>query len=683
MNSIVEYFAAPLRDLSAFALIQLQWLAVAMLGGKFIAVQHAYKGSALLEKLKILSVTAAYDLLTYAGLFVFIMLLSLIPLTHRVARVLLFLFIEILTIALILVAFANVEFFSSLGSPLNYHLLVISPDLAGYLALSGIANASGALGPAIGLVLAVLLLSPLLLKKLGPSLRAGESWRLSAKVLCVASMLVCVVSWSLPVDGFREIALRNLSIPTLLTASGAAEKTRLAPSTAAENAALKKLLGPDSTEGQQAFAAFPHKKYNVLIWVWESVGERYLNSHHVLGVANTPNLDAIAQKGCVQFKNCFVECPLTAQTGWALVSGISPPNSPVGFLLGELPPHPTMLPLLFQQAGYKTAHINTSEPRIWRLDRVLAACKFDLYADLGSINSLRKEAGDQPLLKRDTPYARHGWGVEDDALGAKLFEWLDAQPKGQPFFALTWNIETHHPYTWKSMPADLLNADPLDRYRAAVERSDKLFGEMYANLVKRGLDKDTVIVVMGDHGEGFGRAPWPNDQAHSMLVYEDDLHVPLLILNPALPKGQKPLTMQCTITDLYPTLTELCGLQTPAGLHGASLAQKFPAKPIYSRSIQMYPAAVRVGDYKLHLNAAGTRPDLYNWNFDPLEQNNRAELELDVANLLAGNLTRWLSERFESDEELKKNVKNIFKADEQLGPKMLPNHGPINAPPAD
>src|SRR6185369_2224611 len=100
-------------------------------------------------------------------------LISLIPLTHRVARVLLFLSIEILTVALILVAFANVEFFSSLGSPLNYHLLVISPDLAGYLALSGIANASGALGPAIGLVLAALLLSPLLLKKVGPALRSG------------------------------------------------------------------------------------------------------------------------------------------------------------------------------------------------------------------------------------------------------------------------------------------------------------------------------------------------------------------------------------------------------------------------------------------------------------------------------------------------------------------------------
>lgn len=107
-------------------------------------------------------------------------------------------------------------------------------------------------------------------------------------------------------------------------------------------------------------------------------------------------------------------------------------------------------------------------------------------------------------------------------------------------------------------------------YRAELELLDQTFARLRSALEGAGLWQDSYVVLLSDHGEGF--EPERQRIHHGGRLHADQLRIPLLVSGPALAPRAEPAAV--SLVDLMPTLLELVGAGTPAGLDGRSLAAR-------------------------------------------------------------------------------------------------------------
>ena len=107
-----------------------------------------------------------------------------------------------------------------------------------------------------------------------------------------------------------------------------------------------------------------------------------------------------------------------------------------------------------------------------------------------------------------------------------------------------------------------------DLYRAEVVSVDAAVGRVVDALDHAGLSEDTLVVVVGDHGEEF----WEHGGVeHGCTVYDEVARIPLLMRWPGhLPAGTR-IDALTRITDIAPTILDLLGLETPPGRDGETL----------------------------------------------------------------------------------------------------------------
>ena len=111
----------------------------------------------------------------------------------------------------------------------------------------------------------------------------------------------------------------------------------------------------------------------------------------------------------------------------------------------------------------------------------------------------------------------------------------------------------------KASFTDAEHQDLLGVYDASLRDLDDALAALVAGLDTRGALDDTVIVVVGDHGEHFGEAGMYD---HRWSVHQALLHVPLVVVGPGVP----PATIDAPVSTagLYGTLPKLAGLPAPA-----------------------------------------------------------------------------------------------------------------------
>jgi arylsulfatase A-like enzyme/Tfp pilus assembly protein PilF len=359
--------------------------------------------------------------------------------------------------------------------------------------------------------------------------------------------------------------------------------------------------------------------------------------------ARTPALDALAARGA-RFERAFTVMPLTLPAHTSLFTGTFPAFHGVrdngGFYVDE--ERDTLAELLAAR-GYRTGAVVAAfvlDGR-WGLEQ-----GFDTYYDNFD-------------LSKDVPpgmdmIQRPGREVVDRSI-----EWLQSVGDA-PFFAWVHLYDPHAPY---EAPEPYRSSFPrtLDgAYDAEVASTDAEVARLLAALDADGRLDDTLVVVIGDHGESLGQH---GEQAHGFFIYESVLHVPFILAGPGIEPRIVP--DQVRIVDVMPTLLDLLGLPHPAATQGVTLVPTLSGGridlPAFAET--WYPRyhygwselmSLRDGRYKFIL--APTR-ELYDLEQDP------GELE----NLAASNPERAAA----AERSLRDMLERISSAEAATGPRTI------------
>ena len=127
--------------------------------------------------------------------------------------------------------------------------------------------------------------------------------------------------------------------------------------------------------------------------------------------------------------------------------------------------------------------------------------------------------------------------------------------------------EVPRPLTKAAFPREQNVEEIIARYDESLRKVDHYIQVILDMLDARGMYDDTMIVVTGDHGESFDHGYY----GHGRL-WEDIVHVPLLIKMPGARFAGRRVTQSVELVDLYPTMLEVAGGgPTREYLHGRSL----------------------------------------------------------------------------------------------------------------
>lgn len=167
-------------------------------------------------------------------------------------------------------------------------------------------------------------------------------------------------------------------------------------------------------------------------------------------------------------------------------------------------------------------------------------------------------------------------------------------------------------------------------YAASTSYVDAQAGRVLDALRELGLEGNTIVVVWGDHGFLLGQhGIWGKH-----CLYDEALRAALLIRVPGLAQPGQASQAVVEAVDLFPTLTDLCRLPTPAGLDGRSLRPQLasPSAPAAKPAVAYWSGGqrtVRTERWRLiaHDAPEPARPpayELFDYERDPHEARNLA-----------------------------------------------------------
>jgi arylsulfatase A-like enzyme len=149
---------------------------------------------------------------------------------------------------------------------------------------------------------------------------------------------------------------------------------------------------------------------------------------------------------------------------------------------------------------------------------------------------------------------------------AQVKGYLQGAPPDRPLFLWVHFFEPHEPYAAHPDHVFTGGASPdVDAYDGEVAAADDGIGRI-VRAVRAGRPA-AVVIVTADHGEEFGEH---GGRYHGTTVYEEQVHVPLVVAGPGVRRGARVTSVVQTI-DLLPTTLSALGLPRPARLRGRDL----------------------------------------------------------------------------------------------------------------
>ena len=395
---------------------------------------------------------------------------------------------------------------------------------------------------------------------------------------------------------------------------------------------------------------------------------------------HTPNIDRLASRG-VLFERAYCQFPVCGASRSSFMTGMRPDRTGVydnGTHFRERLPDVVTLPQHFRNCGYFVARVGKiyhyGVPKAIGTDGKDDAASWDHRvnpcgrdkADEGRIFSLIKGqfGGTLSWLSAD------GTAEEqtDGLIATESIDLLNERgSRAQPLFLAVGFFRPHTPfvaphrffdaYAAKDMNppfspiGDRLDMSPLaffhkpdqdamslrlkqqarQAYAAAITFMDEQVGRLMDALEKSGLIGNTVIVFTSDHGYHMGEHRYWQKES----LFEESARVPLIISTPRMKTAGQRTRAICEMVDLYPTLSDLCGLPAPKDVDGVTLKRQLedpesPGKSFALTQAVRYKGRWVSADRKMRSDAHGYSIRTENFRFTSWAEGHEGEELYDL-----------------------------------------------------
>jgi arylsulfatase A-like enzyme len=335
---------------------------------------------------------------------------------------------------------------------------------------------------------------------------------------------------------------------------------------------------------------------NVLLITLDTLRADHLSSYGY-NRETSPNIDRLASGGAV-FEHAFASSSWTLPSHATMFTGRLAHEHMADWFDPLNDRYPTLAEALYERGYLTGAFVANTAYVTPECGLARGFTRFDVYG-----NSLIGDAGSTVYGKKlalnllprlgyfDIPGRKRAADVNDEFL-----RWLD-QSEGQPFFAFLNYFDLHDPYitsdpyskrfSGEVTSGDVINFQfqpgsfrrkpeltekeiqvEIDSYDGCLTYLDSKLGELFAELERRGLDKNTLIIITSDHGESFGN----HDLfGHGNSLYLETLHIPMILYWPGkIPAGIRPQQL-VGLNQIPSTIMELVGAGDNSAFPGASL----------------------------------------------------------------------------------------------------------------
>ncbi len=421
------------------------------------------------------------------------------------------------------------------------------------------------------------------------------------------------------------------------------------------------LLGPVPTtfgpaimseaEYQSAMGKPRQPAPNVILILLESVSASALHCYGYPKADVSPNMDRLAAEGTL-FEHCISPASFSTYSVVSIMTSLSMLRASDNDHFGDVSFPFLGLPRTLKLAGYELAIFSSGNEAFDRINHFTPPSDYDTY------------------FTHDT------WGQEkadcmrmDDRHAVGHFEqWLAGRSDLRPFYCSFYLQSTHFNYEvpepWFSyyqpvpplysngdgiihIPADVV---PLlrNQYDNAMRYGDHWVGRIREVLAKAGALDNSVIVIVGDHGEAFMQHGLAR---HGVHLWEEMIHVPLIVwVGPAL-RQALPYALSSRVSDsvssldIAPTIAGLVGIRPHPSWQGVDiLAPGYSGRdrPIFSvLQLTQWMECVTLDKWKYIYDLSDLNRLLFDLRTDPGEQINLLTQEPQRAAALHAMLAGW------------------------------------------
>jgi len=381
--------------------------------------------------------------------------------------------------------------------------------------------------------------------------------------------------------------------------------------------------------GAKSIEAGPNAlKKNVVIILLESTGAwaTSIQGEH----KTTPFLEELAAKSW-RADRMYTVVPHTSKALVATLCGIEPrPGVGVAESLTHTRGIPgTCLPELLRTQGYTTMMMQSATGEFEN--------RHELVRNLGFQGF---QSGDEMDAKglEEANY----FGYEDQIVVEPIRQWLKRRPAKQPFlFALLTNTPHHDYKPLTRYGREEYVAEPQrNRYLNSVRYQDFVLREIFAAFEQAGVARDTIFMVLGDHGEGLGQH---RRYTHNDMIYEEGMRIPFVIYEPGSARVPTVSPVAFNELDVAPTVLEMLGMNVTEGRYvGRSVFAPAVQRVLYAACYNDFKCLARYeGDLKFVDFFDRQKAELYDVVKDPQEKHDLASERPELMGPAQRDLRSW------------------------------------------